>query len=171
MAKIIDQKGRLFGLINVIDLSVILILVSFVPLIFIGYKIVSMGEKTEDKEWVSVKIKLVETEPEFSSIISAGDVEKDPLGKTIGRLTAIANVKPSKVWVTVDNKMLTTIDHPVKKDIVVNADILCLKKEGTLYYKAIPVKVGNAITFTTDLYNLPGLVVGLERDKTLDINE
>ncbi len=166
MAKIIDQKGKVFGLINVIDLSVILILLSFAPLIFIGYKIIGQTKEKEmrDKKSVTIKIKLAEVEPEFISIVSKGDVERDSLGNKIGELIAISSIKPSKVWVIVDNKMLATIDHPVKKDIIVDVRVSCTKNKGVLYYKSDPVKIGNAIVLSTDIYNLSGLVVGFKAD-------
>lgn len=163
MGKIIDQKGRIFGTINVIDLSVILVLLSFIPIVFIGYKVI-LGGKAEDTKWVSVRIKLTEIDPEFSDVISKGDVEKDSFGKTIGKLASISSVKASKVWVIADNKMLTTIDHPVKKDILVDADILCTRQGRIFYYKSVPVKIGSTIIFATDLYNLSGLIIGLKVD-------
>ena len=37
--RIIDEKGRLFGKINVIDFLVILFLISLTPMFYYGYKI------------------------------------------------------------------------------------------------------------------------------------
>ena len=40
MAKIIDEKGRMFGKINVIDLICVILLLALVPMIFIGHNII-----------------------------------------------------------------------------------------------------------------------------------
>lgn len=160
--RIIDQKGMVLGRINIIDFSVILIVIFFLLSLFIGYAVVVKKEMIKDSVWVSIKLKLVETEPEFRNIISKGDVEKNAFGETIGRLVDVSSVMPSKVWVIVDNKMLSTIDHPVKKDVIVNAEILCKRKDGILYHKTSPVKIGTTITFETEMYNLSGVVVGLK---------
>ena len=162
VARIIDQKGKLFGMINVIDLFVILILLSFVPVSFIGYSILTRKEMHKPAEWVTVQIKLTETEPEFRAVISKGDVERDSYGDTIGRLIGISSIKASKVWVIVENKMISTTDHPSKRDIVIGVVILCVKKEGVWYHKFQPVKIGSPLLFETDLYNLLGTVVALK---------
>jgi len=175
--KLIDQKGRVLGLINVIDLSVILVLISFLSVVFLGYKVMQRQQKIDDtnkamirqqeidgKKWVLIQIKLSELDPEFSKVILKGDTEKDSSGKTIGELVAIASSSPSKVWVIVDNKMLSAIDHPLRKDIIVDANILCTKRDGSLYYKDSSVKIGNTIQFTTDLYHFSGLITGLKFD-------
>jgi hypothetical protein len=160
--KIIDQKGKVFGRINIIDLSVIIVLVSFLPLLYLGYRVVALHSQREGARWVPAQIKLLNIDPEFSKVIEIGDVEKNFAGNDIGKLTAISSIKPSKVWVIVDNKTLGTIDDPIKKDMLVDADLLCEKKGGVLYYKSTVVKIGNVITFSTDLYNLSGSIVGLK---------
>ena len=164
MASTIDQKGKIFGLINVIDFIVILLLLSFVALIFIGYRVVSKPENAAYKKWINVQIKLVEIEPELVDVINVGDVEKDLSKMTIGKLTAISSVKVSKVWVIVDNQKLSTIDHPTKRDVIISAEILCTRKDGVWYYKSAPVKINNMIMFETELYNLPGLVIKMAID-------
>ncbi|MFA5142618.1 MAG: DUF4330 domain-containing protein [Candidatus Omnitrophota bacterium] len=171
MAKIIDEKGRLFGIINVIDLAVILVILSFVPIIFIGYKVMNKPEEITGAkqvvirtEMVSARIKFWDIEPEFSGIITKGDVERDAAGKKISEVVDIVSVNPSKTWVVVENKALAMIEHPAKKDVVIDARILCTKTDGILYHKSALVKIGSPIIFTTDLYNFPGRIVGLKTD-------
>ncbi len=166
MAKIIDEKGRIFGLINVIDLFVMLVLVLFVPIALLGYKAVNW-DMISEREWLPVKIRLSETEIEYNDVIRKGDLEKDAYGKTIAEITSVS-MNPLKVWILVDNKMLTTIDHPDKKEIVIELSLLCVKKGGAYYYKATPVKIGKAIGFSTEIYSVSGTIIGMKRqDKKL----
>ncbi len=164
VARIIDGKGKFFGLINMIDLFVILMLISFIPVLFIGYKILTKKEINKNADWVAVQMRLTETDPDFRAIITKGDSERDSFGDTIGRLIGISSVKASKVWVVVENKMISTIDHPVKRDIVIDADILCVKRDGVWYHKSQPVKIGSPILFETDMYNLLGTVATLKAE-------
>lgn len=146
MAKIIDQKGRIFGLINIIDLAVILLLASFLPILYFGYKVTAMENKKEGAGWVSVQIKLLEIKPESNTVILKGDAEK--ILKKLG--------------VAADDKIALTVNNVLKKGTVADVEILCIKKEGVLYYKASPVKIGSTISFTVDLYDISGSIVGIE---------
>lgn len=165
MTKIIDQKGMVFGRINVIDLSVILLLLSFVAVMIIGYLVITQPEAVADRKWISIQIKFAEIEPELVDVIQAGDYEKDLFTKkTIGKLTGISSVKASKAWVMVDGQKLSTIDDSVKKDVIVDAEILCTKKGGIWYYKSSPIKANNTIMFETELYNFSGLIIKMKID-------
>ena len=162
--KIIDEKGRVFGLINIIDLVVIILVVSLVPLMFnLGEAI--FKKKALEEEQLSVKIKFLGIDPDFVDVIKNGDIEKDFSGKKIGEIAEVVSTVPSKEWVVVDNKTLAAIDNPVKRDVIVKAKILCIKKGGAPYYKAAQAKIGSNIIFSTDTYLLTGLIVGLDTTK------
>ncbi len=124
--------------------------------------IIPVAKKEWLKEkWMEVKVRFSGVIPEVAKILSEGDTEKNPLDKTIARLRTIVSNKSSEVLILKENKFLT-VSHPFQKDIVAILDFLCIEKEGTLYFKNYPVKMGNSITFTTDLYSLTGSIVSLE---------
>ena len=160
---IIDHKGRLFGLINIIDLAVLFFLLSIIAVIIFGYLTFVKSSSLQMERWITIQIRFSEIYPEISGIISSGDVEKNSSGKTIAKLTSIASITPSKVWVAVDNKVLSPIDDPVKKDIIANIEVLCTERNGVFYYKGNPIRIGDTITFTTNLYNASGMVVDIKR--------
>ena len=162
--KSIDHKGRLFGLINIIDLAVLLFSLSLIAVIIFGYLTFIKSGNVQVKKWVTIQVRFAEIYPEIGGIISAGDVEKNPSGKTAAKLTSIVSINPSKAWVMVDNKTLSAIDDPVKKDIIVNVEVLCTETGGTFYYKANPLRIGNNVIFSTDLYTVSGVIIGVKRD-------
>jgi len=45
--KIIDNTGRIFGRLNIIDAMVLLFLLCLTPMFYFGYKIMTREEKTE----------------------------------------------------------------------------------------------------------------------------
>ena len=160
--KIIDGTGRLFGKINIIDFFVILCLISFLAVSLFWYTLSANEKNMLDKRWISVQVRFLEIDPGFNKMIKQGDCEKDLFGKIVGNIVNIVSTKPSKVWVVIDNKMFSTIDHPEKTDLIVDVKLLCTMRDGAYYYKTFPIKVGNNIVFTTDIYTIQGLIVNLE---------
>ena len=101
--------------------------------------------------------------PEAAKLIAEGDIEKGPFGKTVGMLREIKSNKPSDVLSMNRNKFIT-LSHPFQRDITVTMYYLCVDKDGIPFFKNYPVRVGNAITFTTDLYSLSGVITGMDSE-------
>ncbi|HDZ76732.1 MAG TPA: hypothetical protein ENH41_01445 [Candidatus Omnitrophica bacterium] len=120
----------------------------------------SMPSPLKEK-WLSLQVKFSGIIPEVANVITEGDVEKDPTGKITGRLKAIISSRSSDVLILKKGKFIT-LAHPFQKDVVVLLDLFCVEKDGILYFKNYPVKMGNAVTFTTDLYSISGMIVGVE---------
>ena len=115
-----------------------------------------------NEKWVEVKIKFTGVIPELAKVLTEGDTESDPFGRTVGRLKVIVSNKPSESSIlSIEQNKFVTIPQPFYKDITGSLDILCIEKEGILYFKNYPVKIGNMITFTTVNYSIQGLIVGM----------
>lgn len=174
MAKIIDQKGRIFGVINVIDFLVLFFLIYCVGIMFVGYKILKNSSireaknvpKAENVVKVSVQVKALGLDSDVSKSILVGDSLRDSYGKVIGKITAIKDITPDNVKASVMNV------NDARKDLLIDMDILCDKDDNALYYKnqrRPDIKIGNILSFETDLYGTGGLIVGVKIDK--DANE
>ena len=101
--------------------------------------------------------------PELAGLISGGDTEKELGVKLVGRLKSIVSSKTSEIQtLSVEQNKIITIPQPYTRDIEVILNLLCSEKGGVFYYKNYPVKIGNLVTFTTDLYNISGQIVGME---------
>ena len=111
--------------------------------------------------WVRTEVEFSGIIPEVAKVISQKDMEKDPTGRTVAILREILVNKYSELLITKENKFIS-VNHPFLKDLVLNLDFLCIEKDGILYFKNYPVKMGNSITFTTDLYSLTGTIIGIE---------
>lgn len=108
-----------------------------------------------------VQVKFSGVNPELEKVIVEGDTEKKPEGAIMARITHIISNKASEVLVLKEDKWVT-VNHPFNKDITATIELSCVEKEGLLYFKNYPVKIGNSITFTTDLYSISGSIIGLE---------
>ena len=79
--KVIDEKGRLFSKINVIDFLIILFLLCLAPAFYFGYKIVTKKPVViaPEMEWIEIEAncRLIKLRPEVLQLISVGDKELD----------------------------------------------------------------------------------------------
>lgn len=128
------------------------------------YSAVVIPFKKEEKlkeRWIELKVEFPGVFPELAEMISAGDIEKDPAGRVTAKLASILSDQFSDV-LTLRDDIFVKISHPFHRNIVAALDLLCIEKGGTLYSKNYPVKVGNNITFSTDLYSISGTITGLE---------
>lgn len=113
-----------------------------------------------EEKLVQIQLKVSGLIPEVAKIINEGDTEKEPPGKTVMVLKKILINKPSDVLILKEDQFLT-LAHPFLRDLVIFLDVLTIEKEGVLYFKNYPVKIGNSITFTTDLYSISGTITGM----------
>lgn len=175
--KVIDEKGRLFGKINIIDFAILVFVFVLVSMIYLGYKITTRDTGKVYKE-ANIQVKCIKIMPELTNFIKIGDVEKNSSGKIIGRITA------SKI-VTLDQahrKKTTSVsgeapaDYVVLNmgdrvmvmplsdniDMVVDLNIVCNIERNVPYYKGQAVKIGKEFTLATDLYEITGYVIDLK---------
>ena len=162
--RVIDDKGRIFGRINVIDFAIVAFALMFIPMAYFGYKAFRAGYGPGQR-WVEVEAKFSELEPELAAVIIKGDVADDIFNKKCGEVLEIKETKPSEVALLVDNRSMAILSHPYKKDVRVLLNILCAKKAGILFYNESPVRIGGMLDFSTDLYTVNGKVLSIKYEQ------
>ena len=161
---IIDKNGRLFGKINIIDLSVMLILLFAMPVFIFSYKAMTARENAQ-KIWVTVNVKAFRTVPQLSEVIKSEDVEMEDRGRKIGVLVKIDSITSSSMLVLAsDGAHFTLVNDPTVKDLTVTLRLLCKNNSGFLYYKNFPIKMGSTVTFSTNLYDITGTIIKVDRE-------
>lgn len=119
---------------------------------------------TQKEAWVEIKVKFSAISPEINKLISEGYIEKDKKGRIIGRLNKIVSIHPSQVQaLKVEEGKFIFVTDPLRNDVVAILEILCTKKEGSLYFKDFSVKTGTQMTFVSELYVISGEVIGIEK--------
>ncbi len=126
-----------------------------------GIPIVVSRKESLKEKWVEVKVKLTGISPDLRKVIKEKDEERDSTDRVVGILRKVINDKPSEVLI-VKTDEFATLNHPYLRDIDIALDVLCIEKEGVLYFKNYPVKIGNTVMFTTGLYSVNGQIIGLE---------
>ncbi|MBR6523155.1 MAG: DUF4330 domain-containing protein [Clostridia bacterium] len=127
---IIDEKGRLFSKISIIDLAIVLLLV--VAIAFVGFKVVGFGKTSEITEKkmqaheITFRINGVRQATIDALEKSVGGVVCDARSKEIGTLLRIESVEPLINNMLNDDGSLTPVEVPEKYvvKVVVDADII-----------------------------------------------
>ncbi|MFH1888955.1 MAG: DUF4330 family protein [Candidatus Omnitrophota bacterium] len=90
--KIVDDRGRLFGKINIIDFAVFIFLLLLIPAVLVSCMASLMVPDkidVEEREFTAIELPgyFVKIDPELMSEITVGDKEKNKTGEVVGEIT------------------------------------------------------------------------------------
>lgn len=165
--KIIDEKGRLFGRINVIDFLVLLFFLGLSPMFYFGYKIFNKKPPSAaPAPAVEAPKTVIETEldfilnklnPETARLIAKGDREVDEKGEVIAEIISLGRALPVTYEIDTGNQQKLIKDDPLLKKIPALLKIKAEFKDNVLYYKGKPIKANSTIDFVSAKYKLEAL--------------
>lgn len=170
--ELIDEKGRLFEKINVIDFLVVLLLISLTPLLYYGYKIGSYTPpppspssitpiiSQEFEKNILVYVLFKNLPEEYAKKIAANDRELESNGKIVAQIKKIERIEPNVISVGKGTeKPFSIIDNSRKKVFVkmfLNSKIL---SNNQLLFKGKPLSINRLIKFKTDQYIIEGIII------------
>lgn len=166
---LIDEKGRLFGKVNIIDFLIVLFILIVVPMYIIGGKILS-AKKTEvtvRAVTASVEVKFTRIMPELAKALKEGDLEYDEGGQPVGRLVKIISNEQQR-FIALDvagageNKLILAQDSNCR-EIRAVFELKCMEEGRNLVYRGCLIKIGSPVNFSTDLYNVSGVITDVKR--------
>lgn len=168
--KIIDEKGRIFGKINVIDFLVVLFLVFLMPMFYFGYKILNTKKVVviEKTKTIQVEVKFLNILLEVANVIKEGDAARDSAGDVKGILikivTIVTNESPKLYLLVAKDNQFVVIPNPYSqsRDMLAVLDLKCAQQDRALYFDTYVVKIGSPILFSTDLYDIQGTIVSIK---------
>lgn len=172
--KIIDEKGRLFGKINLIDFLAIIFLLSLTPVFYFGYKIatkkpaVIVGAPKAEPAPLIIKKNTVEVEfnfdlrrldPQTVSLMVAGDKEIDENGQTIGEIISLEKFEPQLYYFSMGATTQKIVDPVLKHAVATLRLRVESKHEDEVYYKDKRIKYDSGIDFITDKYQVEAFYI------------
>ena len=162
--KIIDEKGKLFAKINVIDFLVILFLFCLVPMFYFAYKILILKPVVLKREFVEVErdCQLVKLEPEVLKLISVGDKELDENGQVIGEIISLGQSKPYEYKLDVGGQKVVKA-APILKQIEAKLKLIIEIKENRPYYKNEVIQLGSPFEFKVNNFILTAIPFRTEK--------
>lgn len=162
--KIIDEKGRLFGKINVIDFLVLLLLLSFIPMFYFGYKLFKKPtvalEAAQKFIEIDLNCKFIKVEPGILKQITVGDKEIDEKSITLGEIIWLGEATPYKYEFDIGGEVITKED-PILKDIPARIRLRVEMRDNNLYYKDRLIAIKSPIDFKTKEYALQAIILPL----------
>lgn len=172
--KMIDEKGRLFGKINVIDFLVIIFLFSLTPVFYFGYKIfikkpagqMTIGEAKKTIVEAEFNFDFRKLDPETARLIAVGDKEIDKNGQVIGEILSLGNLEPRIYEIDTGGGTKRILTDPVKKHVLASLRLKLAVKQNSIYYKDKQITSDSAIDFITDKYQVEAFYLP-SLDKTI----
>lgn len=165
---IIDEKGRLFSKISIVDLAIVLLLV--LAIAFVGFKVVGVGksdeilsEKSAGYE-ITFKINGVRQATVDALNKSVGGVVCDAWSKEIGTLTKIESIEPLLNNMINDDGSLTQVEVPEKYvvKIVMDADVI-KTEDGIIFANKRKFSVGSTLTINTKEIAVETAIIGIKK--------
>lgn len=141
--KLIDSKGRLLGLINIIDLIFILLLLLLLPTLFYAYKLFTREPELEIVERI-IPIVIKKIPADSLSQIQIGLSEQDEQGHPIARLSALYDTMPmTDSIISGDNRRKVVSVDSAYRQIHADLWVVAKKLNAMFAFKDIILQDGN----------------------------
>jgi len=130
------------------------------PIFFVfnrnNYTAIVMKDTSLKEAWIPVQVELKKVPADIVAMLSKGYFEYEKTGKVIGRLKNFNYCRPVAF-----RTEKTPNDTATAYDMNLAMDLLCNEKNGSLYYRSQPIKPGNNIELTSNIY-LSSTIVALD---------
>ncbi|GAB4261496.1 MAG: hypothetical protein Kow00122_18250 [Thermoleophilia bacterium] len=156
MSPFLDDRGRLFGKVSVVDLVVVLLLIALVAFAYIRF---AAGTGTEKDYRLTLTVEKVRraTFAQFKE----GDVVHDDAGTPLGRIESFS-VEPTPTEVADDRGNLFSRPSPVFSDVTVVIRGRGAVSASTIRAGSIPLRVGKVLTLIGPGYEVKTQIMGVE---------
>ena len=146
MFGIIDEKGRLFGKINVVDFLIITIFLIMTPVFFNVYRIMNRMPERVPSEWITVEA-VTFTLPEIAELFAPGDTATDIFGTVDSRLIRV--VKKTHDEGERFKKAMTNKRNQFRIPVFLEFELLCTEGDigGLWYFRRCALSLGLNRTF------------------------
>jgi len=145
---VVDEEGKLFGVVNAVDLMIILIV------IVIGFLVYYSVFGTED--WTYIQIRSNSQPLSVIENLQIGDAE-------------YGNITGRKIGEIVNVEVMPTIS--TSSDIIVTMKVLAKKVFGDIVYKETNLKINSSIEIETERVLFTGLVIEISETEPEDYSK
>ncbi|WP_276299030.1 DUF4330 domain-containing protein [Halorussus lipolyticus] len=152
---IIDEKGRLFGKVNVVDAFVLLLVLTVVG-VGGAFVLGGGGDSTGADQTATVRMEVTEVQPYVADAISTGPVGSDGV-------VAVRNksVGPAIVTVTTANGTLRQREHPRKRTVELSVELDVTGAGDDPTFKGKELEVGRTVTLDLGRVTVEGPITAV----------
>lgn len=163
--KIIDDKGKLFGLINIIDLSIILILIASV-MVLRNANMELHKPKYDYEKIYRIKVIYPNVLTEVADAIKVGDEQKGSAKIVdVERADIKSLIPPEQVVKSYGAEGGNGLGYYVIAKLIVTYRVRCFVKNDVIYNEGqYAMKIGHPFVFDTRTYVIEGSIVSIEED-------
>lgn len=156
--RLIDEKGKLFGLVNIIDMIVILLIIVVAAGVF--YKTNTSSSESVMKD-IEVEVRVQNMYPTFVDSLKVGDKLVAANGYVNATISKI-DVMPAAYIVDRADGTVSLTEHPFRKDLIVtiNANVAIVGPNISLGGQDI--KVEKQYILKTKLVEANGFISNIE---------
>jgi len=150
---IIDEKGDLFGLVNIIDALAVLLVVA---VLMAGLVLVFGDTDTDtDTDTITVSITIEGVQPYIAEAIETGNVSKD---------VAITekSVSPAESVVSDASGELHLREHPTNKTVNLQAELRVERSSEGFQFRGETLRLGSKITLDFPQVRVTGKVTSIK---------
>jgi hypothetical protein len=155
---LIDERGRLFGKINIIDFLVVIFFLVIVPLLYLAYQqiIKPLPPQVLPKEFVDFEMesKLKITSPGQLDLIKVGDKEIGKDGQVVSEITWIGTPENYTYEFDIGKNSSAIVVDPLLKSLPVKIRLKAEAKDNQLYFQDQRIYKDAKFDFITDKYTL-----------------
>lgn len=168
--KLVDDKGRIFGLVNMIDL---IVLVFVVALVLGGaYRLYGPRQNEDifqqDGNAVLMKGRVFDVSQYTVDVIRKGDIVIDPVARIpFGEIIAVEAVPHRRLVDTADGKVLLS-EVPERFDVILSIKGVAQVSEHAIRIASHDVRVGNRIVLGGRDYMIATTILQVEVSEQLD---
>jgi hypothetical protein len=161
--KVIDEKGRLFNRINIVDLVVLIVLILFVGII--GYKLVGskLGNNKANAKSNDIVFNIrctVRSEGIAKSVQPKQQLIS--LVKYVDAYVEAVEYSDADIWVTTSDGRVVIAKDPEKKDMLIKIKMKANTDSDDIKLGSQNVAIGKTFTFKTRKVELGGIVESIE---------
>jgi hypothetical protein len=157
--QIVDEDGRVFGVVNVVDLLVVLLIVAVVAT---GVALVlgsgdSDADTDEEPQTATVTVRAQSVQPYVAGALSTGPVEAE-------NITRIGNVsvQPATIYTQNNSGAVLAGDHPRLKTVELEMIIRTTDSANGTVFETTPLRIGQRLDIDTGTVRLSGNVSSIE---------
>jgi hypothetical protein len=152
MGRILDEKGRLFGTINVVDVLVVLVVLAVVAA---GVALVFGGDSS-DSRTTTMDVRAENVQPYVANAIPIGDVSEGNVERVLN-----ASATPKQILAITADGELVIRDHPRLKTVETTVEVPVSDDGNGVQFQGQRLKIGQRVTLDFGLVELTGNVTAV----------
>lgn len=158
----VDRKGRVFGLINVFDLAVVVIMLALVA--GVAYRLVFMGPGAEPgavERSARITLLLEDVRQPTVDTIQVGQVVRDHDNNAVFGTIVAKQVRPAEWAVTTADGRLVAAQVPGMFDVILELDATALVSRDAIVIARKETRIGTQVRLRTQTLFILTVVTGI----------